>query len=108
MAKRFKKTGPLRPHFIKEWRKSKRVTQAQLADFLGIDKATVSRIERRLIPYTQDLLEAIADRLDCEPADLIIRNPLAPEPIWSIWDQIPQVQRPQAIEVLKTFRRTGT
>lgn len=108
MARRFKKPGPLRPHFIKEWREHRQVSQDVLADRIGISKATLSRIENLKIPYTQDFLEVCAEMLLCEPADLIMRNPLASEAVWSIWEQVPPTQRDQAIEVLKTFRRTGT
>jgi transcriptional regulator with XRE-family HTH domain len=108
MAKRFKKTGPLLPHFIKEWREHRGLTQDQLAERLPISKASLSRIENLKTPYTQDFLEACAEMLMCEPADLIMRNPLAPEAVWSIWDNVPPEQRSQALEVLKTFRRTGT
>lgn len=108
MAARFKKAGALRPHFIKEWREYRNLTQDQLAERLPISKATLSRIENRKIPYSQDFLEACAEALRCEPADLIMRNPLSTDAVWSIWDQIPPAERDHAIEVLKTFRRTGT
>lgn len=108
MAFRFKKTGPLRRHFIKEWRKYRGLSQDALAERLGISKATLSRIENRRIPYSQDFLEACADMLMCDPADLLMRNPSSPDAVWSVWEQIPPTERDHAIEVLKTFRRTGT
>jgi len=108
MALRFKKPGPLGRHFIKEWRKYRGLSQDTLADLLGISKATLSRIENRRIPYGQGFLEACAETLLCTTADLLMRNPLTPDPIWSIWEQIPPTERPRAIEVLKAFRRTGT
>jgi transcriptional regulator with XRE-family HTH domain len=108
MAVRFKKTGELRRHFIAEWRRFRHLSQDQLAERIGISKATLSRIENKKIPYSQGLLEACADALLCGPADLIMRNPEAPDAIWTVWEQIPETERAQAIEVLKTFRRTGS
>lgn len=105
MAKIVKKR---RKTFLKEWRKHRGLTQEQLAERLGLTQATVARIERGNIAYTQPVLEAIAEALRCEPADLIMRDPSRAGP-WSIWDSIPQDQRVQALKVLETFtKKTGT
>jgi len=61
-----------------------------------------------LIPYSQDFLKACAEALRCEPADLIMRDPTAPEAIWSVWEAVPPAERPRAIEVLKVFAKTGS
>jgi hypothetical protein len=53
-------------------------------------------------------LEAIAAALRCEPADLLVRDPTATDAIWSLWDTLKPVERIQAVEILKTLRRTGT
>lgn len=99
MAKKSKR----RPTFIKEWRKHRGLTQEQLAERLGLTQATIARIERGEISYTQPVLEAMADALRCEPADLIMRDPTHHGSIWSIWDQIPATERDQAAKVLQTF-----
>jgi transcriptional regulator with XRE-family HTH domain len=94
---------------IKDWRKFRGLTQEQLAERLGLTQATVARIERGDIAYTQPVLEAMAEALMCEPADLIMRDPSKPGSIWSIWDQIPTTERDQAARVLQTFvKKTGT
>lgn len=104
-----KKTKKRRPTFIKEWRKHRALTQEQLGERLDLTQATVARIERGDIAYTQPVLEAMADALNCSPADLIMRDPSHAGSIWSIWDQIPAVQRDQAVKVLETFiKKTGT
>jgi hypothetical protein len=36
-----------------------------------------------------------------------MRNLTAPEAIWSIWDQIPAVDRDQALKVLNSFIPDG-
>lgn len=97
-----KKSNP-RHTFIKKWRKHRGLTQEQLAERLGLTQATIARIERGEISYTQPVLEAMAEALRCEPADLIMRDPSQPGSIWSIWDQIPVTQREQAAKVLQTF-----
>jgi transcriptional regulator with XRE-family HTH domain len=103
-----------RPTFIRAWRKHRGLTLTQLADRLAtelevdISEGQISRIERGETPYSQDILEAIAAALRCEPADLLVRDPTATDAIWSLWDTLKPVERIQAVEILKTLRRTGT
>ncbi len=113
MPKRYRVPGKARlHHFIKDWRIYRGLTQEQLADRLSehgdtISAATVSRIERGALPYTQDMLEAIADALGLDdPASLLMRNPLEPEAPWSIWDKLKPATKRQALELLKTLQRT--
>lgn len=86
------------------------LTQEQLADRIGISRVMVSKIERGLNPYHQAFLEAAAYALRCEPADLLVRDPTQPDPIWSIWERIPPVDKPRAIAILRalTNDKTGT
>lgn len=96
-------------HFIKEWRKFRHLTQEQLAERVGYDRSYINKIENGKKRYDQPFLEAAAEALQCEPADLIMRDPTDPGGIWSIWDQIPKAQRVQAVKILETFtKKTGT
>lgn len=96
-------------HFIKAWRKHRGLTQEQLAERIGYDRTYISKIEKGSKRYDQPFLEAMADALGCQPADLIMRDPTVQGSIWSIWDQIPATQRDQAAAVLQTFvKKTGT
>lgn len=96
--------------YLKEWREHRGLTQEQLADRIGISRVMVSKIERGLNPYHQAFLEAAATALMCEPADLLVRNPTAPDAIWSVWDRIPPADKPRAITILKALigDKTGT
>lgn len=96
------------PHYIKEWRKFRGLTQEQLADRIGITKSYVTKIEKGSRRYDQPFLEAAATVLRCEPADLIVRDPTDPEGIWSVWDSLAPVERAQVVEIAKTFKKTGT
>jgi transcriptional regulator with XRE-family HTH domain len=95
-------------HFIRAWRKYRGLTQAQLAERIGIDRSYLSNIETGRRRYDQPFLEAAADALRCEPADLIMRDPTEPEGLWSIWDQLAPIERRQLVEVAKALKRTGT
>lgn len=70
--------------------------------------AQLSRIESGVQPYTQDVLESAAEALRTDPASLIMRDPEADEPIWSIWDQAQPGERRQIVEVAKALTKTGS
>lgn len=95
-------------HFIREWRAHRGLTQEQLAERIGINRAYLSKIESGKRRYDQPFMEAAAEVLRCNVADLIVRNPTATESIWSIWDALSPVQRDQLVEIGKTLKRTGT
>lgn len=73
-------------HFLREWRKHRGKTLEQVAEALFMSHGNLSKIERGKVPYTQDLLEKLADLYMCSPPDLIIRDPSDPIDIWSVWD----------------------
>ncbi len=60
---------------LRAWRLFRRLTQEQAAERIGIDYTTLGRIERGRVPYSQGLLEAAALAYDCEPWDLLNRDP---------------------------------
>ena len=69
--------------------------------------ATLSRVERSEQPYSQPLLEALADALGCEPADLIMRPPDADQDIRLVWSQLSPETRNKALEIIKVLKATG-
>lgn len=102
---KMRKVSGKQRHFIKEWRKHRNLTQDQLAERIGVDRTYVSKIEAGKKRYDQPFLEAAAEALNCDPASLIMRNPLDPEAIWSIWEQIPPEDRPHAMRALAAFAK---
>ena len=95
--------------FLREWREFRGVTLEDLAERVGSSSGYVSDLEKGKRRFNSDHLEQFALALNITPADLMIRDPLQPESIFSLWDLVPEAQRPQAVEVLRTFtRRTGT
>lgn len=96
------------PHYIKEWRKFRGLSQEQFAERVGVTKSYVSKIENGKRRYDQPFIEAAAQVLRCEVPDLIVRDPSDPDGIWSIWDTLAPSQRTQVVEIAKTIKRTGT
>lgn len=73
-----------KPTYIRAWRKKRGYTLDDMVGrlaVLGVDTtgASLSRIERGQQPYSQDILEAIAEALDVSPWDLLKNNPEIPE-----------------------------
>jgi|HubBroStandDraft_6_1064221.scaffolds.fasta_scaffold2832077_1 transcriptional regulator with XRE-family HTH domain len=103
-----KNEGP--GHFIRQWRKHRGLTLEQLAERLRTTHATLSRIERGKMAYNQPLLERLADELRTDSASLIVRDPMDPEGIWTLWDSLTPHQQRQGVELLKVIQgeNTGT
>jgi transcriptional regulator with XRE-family HTH domain len=92
-----------RPFYLKQWRQHRQLTQQKLADRLDVTKGYISELERGVKRYNQDVLEALAEALMCQPADLLIRDPSNDDAIWSIWDSLPPEKRKQAIAVIRAL-----
>jgi transcriptional regulator with XRE-family HTH domain len=95
--------------FLRQWRKHRAKTLEQVAAYLHMSHSQLSRIETGKQPYNQELLEKLADLYMCDVVDLIIRDPLAPESIWTLWDRAKPGERRQIETVAEALlRRTGT
>lgn len=99
---RLKPDGPR--HFLKQWRKFRRLTQEQLAGRLDMSNSSISQLETGKQGYTQDTLEALADALSCQPGDLLMRDPLAKDAPWSILDTLKPESRRQALIYLRALK----
>lgn len=97
-----------RKTYIREWRKYRGYTLAQIAERLEVTEGTLSHLELGKVGYTQPMLEALADVLGCQPVDLLIRNPLDPESPYTIWESLNPAQRKQAIAVLEALKGNPT
>lgn len=70
-----------------------------------MDKGNLSKVERGLLPYNQEMLERLADALETDPASLIIREPSAE--IWSIWDRARPGEKRLIVAAAEAIVRTG-
>jgi transcriptional regulator with XRE-family HTH domain len=97
------------PHYIAPWRKFRGLNATRLAERLGMSKSWVSRLESGEGKYTQETLEAIADALQCEPADLLRPPPVDPilAEAAKLLDRIPEARREEAVMFLKVLTRAA-
>ncbi|WP_235989050.1 helix-turn-helix domain-containing protein [Pseudomonas lopnurensis] len=97
-------------------RKAKGLTQAQVAEIMGVEKETISRMENGVISPTLPRLQQIADILECSPSDLFRTGPTnAADHAQSIGEMIqdlPENERMLVVsfvsEVVKVFKARGT
>lgn len=95
--------------YIRAWRKERGYTLDDMVgrlEVLGVKTtgATLSRIETGKVPYSQDILEAIAEALDVTVAQLIEHNPDIPtSPVAGIFDKLDAEQAAQAEAVLRAM-----
>jgi len=113
------KKKPLQPVYIRQWRTFRDLSLEQVAERVAEDlegredfsHASLSRIERGEQPYTQRTLEAIARALNCEPADLLMRNPQDKDAPWSIFDQLKKADKATRVRiaaVVEALAKTGS
>lgn len=84
-------------------------TLVQVSEHLGLTHGQLSKIENGKSPYSQDLLEALADLYACDVVDILTRDPSAPEDIWKFWRDANERERRQMVDMAKVIlSRTGT
>lgn len=74
---RHPKSRPLREitHFIKVWRKHRKMTVEAVAERAGLTASMISQLETGRSAYTQNSLEAVAGALEVEPWQLLCAPP---------------------------------
>lgn len=97
------------PHYLREWREFREMTQEELADAVGTSKSVISDMERGKLQLSPKWLRRFAPVLKVQPGYIL---DYAPEDldndIIDIWGRIAERDREQALRVLRSFERTGT
>lgn len=95
--------------YIRAWRGERGYSLDDMVgrlEVLGVETtgASLSRIERGLQPYNQDMLEAIASALNVPASYLIERNPeLPPAKVYDLLARLDKDQADQAEKVLRAM-----
>lgn len=105
--------------YLREWREHRGLTQGQVIDRLvaledplvPITGASLSRLENGKQPYSERILEALADIYDCEPWELIGRNPKKEGKVVQMFDRVfedmTEQQQTQALAILEALKASG-
>jgi transcriptional regulator with XRE-family HTH domain len=100
---------PRKRTYIRDWREKRGYTLEEMVgrmEVLGVSitGASLSRIERGIQPYSQDIIEAIADALDVTVAQLTEHNPnLPPAKVIDFLQHLDARQLEQADAVLRAM-----
>lgn len=70
---------------------------------LGRTHGNLSRIERGLVPYSQPLLELLADIYHAGKPEALLRDPNVIAPIEELWNQVPESERGRLYDVTLQF-----
>lgn len=97
-----------RATFLRQWRIHRHMTLEQVAERVPMDKGNLSKVERGILQYNQEMLERLADIYMTDVASLLMRDPSQPEAIWSLWDRAKPGTRRQIESVAEAILRTGT
>lgn len=101
--------------YLKAWRKHRHLTQDQVVarleffDDPNLPKtgASLSRLENGKQPYSQRVLEALSDIYQCDPSDLIGRDPTKEGDVIDIVRHLDARKRREAIAILTALQATG-
>lgn len=97
------------PHYLKEWRKHRGMTQEQLAEAVGTSKSQISELERFNLQLSPKWLRKLAPVLDVQQGHILDHSPDDLDTdIIDIWTRIPARDRESAAKALRGFLRTGT
>lgn len=97
------------PHYLREWRKFRGMTQQELADALDTSKSVISDMERGELQLSPKWLRRIAPILKTQPGHILDYDPAQVDTdIIDIWSRIDATDRDQAVRVLRSFVKTGT
>lgn len=102
------------PTKIRAWRRHRQLSLRELADLINggreaplISYASLNRIECGRQPYSQDILEAIAEALNTEPALLLCGDPEETEQLISLWTQLSHQQQRLVTAIIQTIQLFG-
>lgn len=99
----------IEPNHVRAWREHQGVSLKQLADGLGTTTSVVELLEQGRLTLSPKWLRRLSDVLKVRAGWILEYAPAElPRDVLDIFAQIPQDQQDHALQVLETFRRTGT
>lgn len=98
---RFKKPKGL-PN-LRGWRKFRNITAEVLAERADLTTGYISQLENGGSGYSQDVLENLAEALQCRPGDLINVDPSKDGAMWSLWEGATVAERAQIVAVTQAI-----
>lgn len=98
-------------HYIRQWRKYCGFTLEKLAAEIGVTHGAISQLERGQIKYTQLMLEAVAGAFRCEPAYLLMFDPIRDDAdmrILKIWRSASEKDKQRLLRLWAAMQEEAT
>lgn len=99
---------PRKPHYIREWRTKRQLSLRRLAARMErepgeplISHASLGRIETGDQPYSQEVLEALAEALNVSRSALLEMDPTKEGEVIDLVRRLDDRKRAQALDYLK-------
>jgi transcriptional regulator with XRE-family HTH domain len=96
-----------KPPYIRQWRQEKGLSLEQVAGSVPMDKGNLSRVERGLLPYNQEMLERLGEVLGTDPGNLINRDPTKEGKVIDLVQRLSENELEQAERVLSAMFKAG-
>lgn len=97
------KAAPHVATYMRDWREDRGKTLEDMGEVCHKTYNQLSKIERGLQPYKQDILENYARALNCTVVDLLTRTPGEAESILSVWSRTDDRGRATMLAVAGTL-----
>lgn len=102
-------TEPRLSNHLRAWREFRQMTQEELAEKAGTTASVISLLESGQRRLSLKWLYKLAPPLRTSPGFIVDHQPEdLPSDILDVWANIPEQAQPQALEVLKAFRKTAS
>jgi len=93
----------LEPTYFRDWRKFRKLTLEQVADQMGIDPTSISRLERGEAPYDQYSLQQLATIYRCSIPELLYSDPIRPKPDEELAKLVGRLYNPEHKRAVKAM-----
>lgn len=91
-------------HFLREWREYRGLSQERLAARIEATAGLISQIETGKTKLTEERLGLLAIALQCDPGDILSRDPNGPDyQLWRIIKGLPPQEQEQALRIIKAL-----
>lgn len=93
--------------YIRAWREAAGLSLEAVASRVPMDKGNLSKVERGLLPYNQEMIERLSDVLNVEPWSLIGRDPEKDGKVIDLVARLSQTELAQAERMLTALFAQG-
>lgn len=96
-----------KPPYIRQWRQEKGFSLEHVALNVPMDKGNLSKVERGLLPYNQEMLERLGEILGTDAGNLISRDPTKEGKVIDLVQRLSENELEQAERVLSAMFKAG-